>query len=140
MASSTKIVPNLQAPTSQPTMIPQPPEDPLLTATLAHLIAMPAMQMARVAGQMLYDLAIQNPMEVIGSPEILGMTLKTTLINDNGQVFKEHYPMITRYILHSLVGRDPRLCCTAICRIITVQLYASGKLSDGHQANTATST
>ena len=140
MASSTKIVQNLQAPTSQPTMIPQPPEDPLLTATLAHLIAMDPMSMARVAGQTLYDLAIQNPIEVIGSPEILGMTLRTTLIDDNGQVFKEHYPMITRYILHSLVGRDPRLCCTAICRIITVQLYASGKLSDGPKANTASST
>ena len=140
MASSTKIVPNLQAPISQPTMIPQPPEDPLLTATLAHLIAMDPMSMARVAGQTLYDLAIQNPIEVIGSPEILGMTLKTTLINDNGQVFKEHYPMITRYILHSLVGRDPRLCCTAICRIITVQLYASGKLTDGLKANPASST
>ena len=140
MASLTKIVPNSQAPTSQPTMIPLPPEDPLLTATLSTLIAMPAMQMARVAGQMLYDLAIQNPMEVIGSPEILGMTLRTTLIDDNGQVFKQHYPMIARYISHSLVGRDPRLCCTAICRIITVQLYASGKLSDGHKANTASTT
>ena len=140
MASSTKIVPNLQAPISQPTMIPQPPEDPLLTATLATLAVMDPMQMARAAGQMLYDLAIENPMAVIGSPEILGTTLRTTLIDDNGKVFKQHYPMISRYISHSLIGRDPRLCCTAICRIITVQLYASGKLTDGHQANTASST
>lgn len=140
MASSTKIVQNLQAPISQPTMIPQPPEDPLLIATLAQLISMDPMQMARAAGQMLYDLAIENPMAVIGSPEILGMTLKMSLIDDNGQVYKHHYPMISRYIKHSLVGRDPRLCGMAICRIVTVQLYASGKLTDGHQANTATST
>ena len=140
MASSTKIVPNLQAPTSQPTMIPQPPEDPLLIATLVQLVSMDPMQMARAAGQMLYDLAIENPMAVIGSPEILGTTLRMTLIDDNNQVFKQHYPMISRYIKHSLVGRDPRLCAMAICRLVTVQLYASGKLSDGSQANTATTT
>lgn len=140
MASSTKIVPNLQAPISQPTMIPQPPEDPLLIATLSQLISMEPMQMARAAGQMLYDLAIENPMAVIGSPEILGTTLRMTIINDNGQVYPQYYPMILRYMSHSLVGRDPRLCAMAVCRIVTVQLYASGKLSDGHQANTATST
>ena len=89
MASSTKIVQNLQAPTSQQTMIPRPPEDPLLTATQAQLISMDAMQMARAAGQMLYDLAIENPMAVIGSPEILGTTLRMTIIDDKGQVHGE---------------------------------------------------
>lgn len=139
MASSTKIVPNSQAPTSQQTMIPRPPEDPLLTATQSQLISMDAMQMARAAGQMLYDLAIENPMAVIGSPEILGTTLRMTIIDDNGQVYPQFHPIIARYITHSLVGRDPRLCAMAICRIVTVLLYASGKLTDGHQENTITS-
>lgn len=79
-------------------------------------------------------------MEVIGGTEMLGRTLRMALIDDNGQVYKHHHPTISRYIKHSLVGRDPRLCGLAICRIVTVLLYASGKLSDGHQANTATST
>ena len=78
-------------------------------------------------------------MAVIGSPEILGTTLRMAIIDDNGQVHPQIYPIIARYITHSLVGRDPRLCAMAVCRIVTVLLYASGKLTDGHQENTLTS-
>lgn len=139
MASSTKIVPNLQAPTSQPTMIPQPPEDPLLTATLACLAAMDPMFMARSGGQILYDIVLSNPTEVIGGPENLGRMLKFLLINPDGTVNKDFYPLISRYIKDSLVGRDPVSCCQGICKIITLQLYASGKMIDGHQENPPTS-
>lgn len=68
------------------------------------------------------------------------MTLKMALIDENGQVFKQHHPMIARYIKHCAAGRDPTASVIGICRIVTMQLYASGKLTDGPQANTATTT
>ena len=67
------------------------------------------------------------------------MTLKMALIDENGQVFKQHHPMIARYIKHCTAGRDPTVSVIGICRIVTMQLYASGKITDGHQENTLTS-
>lgn len=65
--------------------------------------------------------------------------LKFLLINPDGTVNKDFYPLISRYIKDSLVGRDPVSCCKGICKIITLQLYASGKMIDGHQENFPTS-
>jgi len=78
-------------------------------------------------------------MEVIGGTENLGRMLKFLLIDSDGTINKHFHPMISRYIQDSLVGRDPVNCCKGICRILTVQLYASGKMTDGHQENTLTS-
>jgi hypothetical protein len=138
MASSTKTVQSSQAPTSPQPQIPPTPEDPILVQAILQLEAMDDLQMARAAGQVLYDLAIQDPVISIASPEILGMILKTTLRDDNGKVFPQYYPLLKQYLSHSIVARDPRLVAVAITRIITVQLYAAGKLKNADQANTAT--
>ncbi len=138
MASSTKTVQSSQAPTSPQPQIPPTPEDPILVQAILQLEAMDDLQMARAAGQVLYDLAIQDPVISIASPETLGMILKTTLRDDNGKVFPQYYPLLKRYLSHSIVARDPRLVAVAITRIITVQLYAAGKLKNADQANTAT--
>lgn len=129
MASSTKTNRNSPAPTSQP-VIPPTPEDPLVQATVEQIEQMDDMQMARAAGQILYDLAIQDPTITVASPAILGMILKTTLRNDAGKLFSEFLPLIRQYMQHSLVAKDPRLAAVAICRIVTVQLYAAGKLQN----------
>ena len=138
MASSTKIVQSSPAPISQPQpVVPPPPEDPLFVQTILHLEQMDEMQMSRSSGQILYDLAIQDPTINLASPEILGMILKTTLRDDSGKVFPAHYPLIRQHISHSLVAKDPRLTAMAILRIITVQLYAAGKLTNANQAHRA---
>lgn len=138
MASSTKTVRSSQAPTSPQPQIPPTPEDPILVQAIQQIEAMDDMQMARAAGQVLYDLAIQDPVISVASPEILGMILKTTLRDDNGKLFPEYLPLLKQYLSHSMVARDPRLVAVAITRIITVQLYAAGKLKNANQANPAT--
>jgi len=130
MASSTKSARTSQAPTSPQPQIPPTPEDPLVVAAVEQVEAMDDMQMARAAGQILYDLAIQDPTITVATPAMLGMILKTTLRNDNGKLFPEYLPLIRQYLQHSLVAKDPRLVAVAICRIVTVQLYAAGKLQN----------
>ena len=140
MASSTKTVQNSQAPTSPPQPKPQvvqTPEDPMVVQAVQQIEEMDLMQMARAAGQVLYDLAIQDPVITVASPEILGMTLKKTILNDDGKFNNEYMPLLCLYLKHSLVARDPRLVAVAMCRIVTIQLYAAGKLSDASKANTA---
>jgi hypothetical protein len=110
----------------------------VVVAAIQQLEAMDDMQMARAAGQVLYDLAIQDPVISVTTPEILGLILKTTLRDDNGKLFPEYYPLLTQYTSHSLVSKDPRLVAVAITRIVTIQLYAAGKLNNADQANTAT--
>lgn len=138
MASSIKTVQSSQAPTSPQPQIPPTPEDPILVQAIQQLEAMDDMQMSRAAGQVLYDLAIQDPVISIASPEMLGLILKTTLRDDNGKLFPEYLPLLRRYLSHSMVSRDPRLVAVAITRIVTIQLYAAGKLTNANQANTAT--
>jgi hypothetical protein len=89
MASSTKTVRSSQAPTSPQPQIPLTQEDPILVQAIQQLEAMDDMQMARAPGQVLYDLAIQDPVISIASPEILGLILKTTLRDDNGKLFPD---------------------------------------------------
>lgn len=138
MVSSTKKSQNSPAPTSQPQpVVPPPPEDPLFVQTILHLEQMDEMQMSRSSGQILYDLAIQDPTINLASPEMLGMILKTTVKDDSGKIFPAYYPLIRQYISHSLVARDPRLTAMAILRIITVQLYAAGKLTNANQTHRA---
>lgn len=137
MASSTKSTPSLQVPITPPPLTAPTPVDPLLIAAIHQLESMDPMQMARAAGQALYDLAIQDPVISVASPEILGQTLRITLLDDKGSVFPHHYPLLKLYLSHSLVARDPRLVAVAITRITTVQLYATGKLTNAHQANPA---
>lgn len=138
MASSIKTVQSSQAPTSPQRPTPPTPEDPTVVAAIQQLEAMDDMQMARAAGQVLYDLAIQDPVISVASPEMLGLILKTTLRDDHGKLYPQYYPLLEQYMKHSLVSRDPRLVAVAITRIVTIQLYAAGKLSNANQANTAT--
>jgi hypothetical protein len=138
MASSTKKSPSSPAPTSQPQpVVPPPQEDPLFIHTILHLEAMDEMQMSRAAGQILYDLAIQDPTINLASPEILGMILKTTIKTDEGKVNPAHYPLIRQYLSHSLVAKEPRLVAMAFTRIIAVQLYAAGTLTNANQTHRA---
>lgn len=138
MVSSTKKDPSSPAPTSQqPRVVPPLPEDPLFVQTILHLEQMDDMQMSRSAGQILYDLAIQDPTINLASPEILGLILKTTIKTDDGKINPAHYPLIRQYLTHSLVAKDPRLVAMAFTRIITVQLYAAGKLTNANQTHRA---
>ena len=137
MASSTKTVQNSPAPTSQPQPTPRLPEDPLVVQAAIQIQAMDEGQMARSAGQILYDIAIQDPTITIASPEILGMILKKTILSDSGELLPEWLPLLRRYIKQSLVAKDPRLVAMAFTRIVTLQLYAAGKLDNANQANNA---
>lgn len=137
MASSTKIVQNSPAPTSQPQPTPRLPEDPLVVQAAIQIQAMDEGQMARSAGQILYDIAIQDPTITIASPEILGMILKKTILSDSGELLPEWLPLLRRYTKQSLVAKDPRLVAMAFTRIVTLQLYAAGKLDNANQANNA---
>ena len=137
MASSTKTVRNSPAPTSQPQPTPPTPEDPLVVQAIMHIEEMDEGQLARSAGQILYDIAIQDPTITIGTMEVLGMILKKTIVNDDGKLLPEWLPLLRRYIRQSLVARDPRLVAMAFSRIVTIQLYAAGKLENADQANNA---
>lgn len=137
MASSTKTVQNSPAPTSQPQPTPRLPEDPLVVQAAIQIQAMDEGQMARSAGQILYDIAIQDPTITIASPEILGMILKKTILSDSGELLPEWLPLLRRYTKQSLVAKDPRLVAMAFTRIVTLQLYAAGKLDNANQANNA---
>jgi len=137
MASSTKTVRNSPAPTSQPQPTPSLPEDPLVVQAAIQIQAMDEGQFARNAGQILYDIAIQDPTITIASPEILGMTLKKTILSDSGELLPEWLPLLRRYVKHSLVAKDPRLVAMAFSRIVTLQLYTAGKLDNANQANNA---
>lgn len=137
MASSTKTVRNSPAPTSQPQPTPPTPEDPLVVQAIMHIEEMDEGQLARSAGQILYDIAIQDPTITIGTTEVLGMILKKTIVNDEGKLLPEWLPLLRRYIRQSLVARDPRLVAMAFSRIVTIQLYAAGKLENADQANNA---
>ncbi len=94
-------------------------------------------QFARNAGQILYDIAIQDPTITIASPEILGMILKKTILSDSGELLPEWLPLLRRYVKHSLVAKDPRLVAMAFSRIVTLQLYTAGTLDNANQANNA---
>ena len=137
MASSTKTVRNSPAPTSQPQPTPSLPEDPLVVQAAIQIQAMDEGQLARNAGQILYDIAIQDPTITIASPEILGMILKKTILSDSGELLPEWLPLLRRYTKQSLVAKDPRLVAMAFTRIVTLQLYAAGKLDNANQANNA---
>ena len=137
MASSTKTVQNSPAPTSQPQPTPRLPEDPLVVQAAIQIQAMDEGQMARSAGQILYDIAIQDPTITIASPEILGMILKKTILSDSGELLPEWLPLLRRYTKQSLVAKDPRLVAMAFTRIVTLQLYVAGKLDNANQANNA---
>ena len=137
MASSTKPVQSSPAPISQPRPTPPTPEDPLVTQAVLHIQEMDEGQMARSAGQILYDSAIQDPTITIGTTEVLGMILKKTIVGDDGKFLPEWMPLLRRYLKHSMVARDPRLVALAFTRIVTIQLYAAGKLDNANQANPA---
>lgn len=136
MASSTKITPSSPAPISQPQPTPPAPEDPLVVQAILHIEEMDEGQLARSAGQILYDIAIQDPTITIGTTEVLGMILKKTIVSNEGKLLPEWLPLLRRYIRQSLVARDPRLVAMAFSRIVTIQLYAAGKLENANQANT----
>lgn len=108
-----------------------------MVQAILHIEQMDEGQLARAAGQILYDLAIQDPTITVASPEILGRTLKTTLMNDEGKLFKSWYPLLRLYLKHSLVAKDPRLVAIAMSRMVTVQLYIAGKLTDADPTNSA---
>jgi len=136
MQSSTKTTRSSLAPTSQPQPTPPPtPEDPLVVAAVTHIEAMDEGQLARSAGQILYDIAIQDPTITLASPEILGMILKKTILSDSGKFLPEWLPLLRRYTKQSLVAKDPRLVAMAFARIVTIQLYAAGKLDNANQAD-----
>jgi hypothetical protein len=136
MQSSAKTVRSSPAPISQPQPTPPPtPEDPLVVAAAVQIQAMDEMQMARAGGQILYDIAITDPTISVASPEILGMILKKTILNDSGELFPEWLPLLRLYVTHSLVAKDPRLVGMALCRMVTMQLYMTGKLVNANQAN-----
>ena len=141
MQSSAKTVRSSPAPTSQPQPTPQPqpqpPEDPLVVQAILHIQEMDEGQLARSAGQILYDIAIQDPAITIGTMEVLGMILKKTILSDSGKFLPEWLPLLRRYIRQSMVARDPRLVAMAFTRIVTIQLYAAGKLENAHQAHNA---
>ena len=137
MASSTKTVQNSPAPISQPQPTPPLPEDPLVVQAGIQIQSMDEGQLARNAGQILYDIAIQDPTITIASPEILGMILKKTILSDSGELLPEWLPLLRRYTKQSLVAKDPRLVAMAFTRIVTLQLYAAGKLDNANQANNA---
>ena len=137
MASSAKITQSSPAPTSRPRPTPPLPEDPLVEQAIQYIEAMDEGQMARSAGQILYDIAIQDPTITIGTTEVLGMILKKTILSDSGKLLPEWLPLIRRYVTQSLVSKDPRLVAMAFTRIVTIQLYAAGKLENAHQAHNA---
>ena len=137
MASSAKTVQSSPAPISQPRPTPPLPEDPLVEQAIQYIQEMDEGQMARSAGQILYDIAIQDPTITIGTTEVLGMILKKTILNDSGKLLPDWLPLIRRYVGQSLVSKDPRLVAMAFTRIVTIQLYAAGKLENAHQAHNA---
>lgn len=136
MASSTKTVQSSPAPISQPQPTPPAPSGPLVVQAIQHIEEMDQGQLARSAGQILYDLAIQDPTINVASPEILGMLLQETILTPTTKKFDMAWlPLLERYIKHSMVAKDPRLVAMAFTRIVTIQLYAAGKLDNAHQAN-----
>lgn len=138
MASSTKTVQNSPAPISQPRPTPPAqPSNPLVVQAIQHIEEMDEGQLARSAGQILYDLAIQDPTINVVSPEILGMTLQMTILTPEKKFDLAWLPLLERYIKHSMVAKDPRLVAMAFTRIVTIQLYAAGKLDNADQANNA---
>lgn len=109
----------------------------MVTQAVLHIQEMDEGQMARSAGQILYDIAIQDPTITIGTTDVLGMILKKTILSDDGKFLPEWMPLLRRYLKHSMVARDPRLVAMAFTRIVTIQLYAAGKLDNANQANPA---
>ena len=137
MASSAKITQSSPAPTSRPRPTPPLPEDPLVEQAIQYIEAMDEGQMARSAGQILYDIAIQDPIITIGTMEDLGTILKQAILNNNSKLHSEWLPLLRQYTNHSLVAKDPRLVSLAFTRLVTMHLYISGKLGNANQAHNA---
>jgi hypothetical protein len=129
--SRQKIAPVTQARTSPP--VTQETEEALIPHR-DQLRSMGQLGMARAGGQILFDLAFKDPIELVGSPEQLGYELESRLLPN-----KELSPWATnalRVILNnSLVSRDPALTITVLCRIATLDLLLGGRFANGSKAD-----
>ena len=129
--SSPKIAPVMQARISPP-VIRQTEE-----ALIPHrdqLRTMGRLGMSRAGGQILFDLAFKEPIELVGSPEQLGHELESRLIPD-GELSPWAANAMKVILNNSLVSRDVVLSITVLCRIATLDLLLGGRFANGPQAD-----
>lgn len=97
-----------------------------------QLRTMGRLGMARAGGQILFDLAFKEPIELVGSPEQLGHELESRLIPD-GELSPWATNALKVILNNSLVALEPALCITVLCRIATIDLLLGGRFANGSQ-------
>jgi hypothetical protein len=129
--SSPKTVQVTQARISRPVI--QETEEALIPHR-EQLRSMGQLGMARAGGQILFDLAFKEPIELVGSPEQLGHEIESRLLH-NGELSAWATNALKVILNNSLVSRDVALTITVLCRIATLDLLLGGRFANGSQAN-----
>ena len=88
--------------------------------------------MARAGGQILFDLAFKEPIELVGSPDQLGYEIESRVLV-NGELSPWAANALKVILNTSLVAQDPVLSITVLCRLATIDLLLGGRFANGPQ-------